>query len=45
MSTFRVYFNGGNQKLYEADNIVSVINHLVYELGYSVCQIIRVEGV
>lgn len=45
MKTFRVYFQDGNQRLFEADNIVSVINFVVYELDESAENIIKVEEV
>ena len=45
MKTFRVYFQDGNQKLFEADNIVSVINFVVYELDENAENIIKVEEV
>ena len=45
MKTFRVYFQDGNQRLFEADNIVSVINFVVYELDENAENIIKVEEV
>lgn len=45
MKTFRVYFIDGNQKLFEAENIVAVINYVVYALGFSATEIIKVEEV
>ena len=45
MKTFRVYFQDGNRRLFEADNIVSVINFVVYELDENAENIIKVEEV
>lgn len=45
MRTFRVYFINGNQRLFESENIVCVINHLVYKLSYHASAIVKIEEV
>lgn len=45
MKTFRVYFVDGNQKLFDARDIVAVISHVVYVVGYNACDIIKIEEV
>ena len=43
--TYRVSFKDGNKKLLGAQNIVEVINYLVYDKGYSAEDIWKVEEV
>ena len=43
--TFRVYFRDGNQKLFEAENMYAVINHLYFELNYNASDIVKIEEV
>lgn len=45
MKTFRVYFQDGNQRLFEAENIVSVINFVVYELDENAENVVKVEEI
>ena len=47
MRTFRVYFNDGNQKLYEAPHIAAVVRHISDDLGipYGVADIVKIEEV
>ncbi len=45
MKMFRVYFNDGNQRLFEAENIAMVINFVVYELNESAEDIYKVEEI
>lgn len=40
---FRVYFRDGNQKLLNAENIVQVVNYLVYEAGFNAADIVKIE--
>ena len=45
MRTYRVYFSDGNQRLYEAKNIVEVLNYVVYVSEYLAGQIVKIEEV
>ena len=47
MRTFRVYFNDGNQKLFEANDVGAVCRHISDDLTakYSVSDIIKIEEV
>lgn len=42
---YRIYFRDSNQKLFEGENIVSVVNHVVYELNYLAEDIVKIEEV
>lgn len=43
--TYRVYFSDGNQRLYEAENIVACMNYVVYVSEYLAGQILKIEEV
>lgn len=45
MYDFRVYFRDGNQRLYQAENIVDVVLYVVERGDYSADDIIKVEEV
>lgn len=45
MRTYRVYFSDGNQRLYEARNIVECINYVANVSEYLPAQIEKVEEV
>ena len=40
---YRVCFNDGNKRVYEAENIVSALNYVVYEEGYNASEIWKIE--
>lgn len=42
---YRVYFSDGNQRLYEANNIVECLNYVAYVSEYLECQIVKIEEV
>ena len=46
---YRVYFRDGNQRLFEGEDIISVMNYLVYELvhglAYTASDIVKIEEV
>lgn len=44
-STFRVYFNDGNQKLFDSDSILDVAEYLVYDKNYYPEDIYKIEKV
>ena len=43
--TFRVYFTDGNQRLYEAENLYSLVAYIYFELNYSEGDVYKVEEV
>lgn len=45
MKTFRVYFQDGNQRLFEGENIVTVLNFVVYRLEEDAETIVKIEEI
>ena len=44
MKTYRVYFSDGNQRLYEARDILEVVKYVAYTSEY-LSQIVKIEEV
>lgn len=45
MNTFRVYFSDGNQKIYDASDIMEVINYITCKKQYDASQITKIEQI
>lgn len=45
MKTFKVWFKDYNQRLFEAYNMLDVMEHMVHTLHIDVTQILRIEEV
>lgn len=45
MWDFKVYFRDGNQRIFSAENIYQVVNHVCFVLNYDAEDIIKVEEV
>lgn len=45
MKIFRFYYIDGNQRLYQAENIVEALNYVVYATEYLACEIVKIEEV
>ena len=45
MTTYRIYFADSNIKLLASDSILSIVNYLLFELGYNSSDIEKIEKV
>ena len=43
MRDYRIYFRDSNIKILSSDNILSIINYLLFELNYKSDDIIKIE--
>lgn len=45
MTTYRVYFEDSNIRLFETDNIHTLVSYILFELNYNACEIMKIEKV
>lgn len=43
MAKYKIYFKDSNIKILSSDNILSIINYLLFELNYNSNDIIKIE--
>lgn len=43
MAEYKIYFKDSNIKILSSDNILSIINYLLFELNYNSNDIIKIE--